>query len=58
MAIITLQTVIKESFAVVRYQVVEKCGWVFSVTALGGRLHYSHTYTVHKMGKGNGDDCQ
>lgn len=51
MAIITFHTVIKENFAVISYQVVEKCGWVFSITALGRRLHYSHMYTAHKMEK-------
>lgn len=58
MVIIVLHIVIKENFAVISYQVVEKCVWVFSVTALGGRLHYSHMYTAHKIGKGSGDDCQ
>lgn len=37
MVIITLHTVIKENCVMISYEVVEKCGWIFSITALGGR---------------------
>lgn len=53
-----LHTVIKENFAMIRYQVVEKGRTIFSVTVLGGRGNCSHMYTAHKMGKGAGGDCQ